>query len=128
MSNANIDELDRRIANISAAICKLEGEKEGLQFARRLLTGNQSSSELPLVIPRPILPTATEQLATWQYALMAIKENPAGLSYGQVVKVASEKAGRELNPKTVSSALDELRHKKKQIVSIEGLYRISEAA
>jgi transposase-like protein len=45
MTNSKIKEIDRRLAQIANAMSNLEGEREGLQFTRRLLTRKQPAND-----------------------------------------------------------------------------------
>jgi hypothetical protein len=123
MSNNEIREIDRRLAQIANAISKLEGERDGLMFTRRLLTRKQPANDegqtthgigdgMQLPPRRPV----------GEMALEVVNGHPSGLRFRSICECVNKIAGKAVNTKTVSSALCALKEKD-QLVFDRGFYK-----
>ncbi len=125
MSRDSIQKIDKRLEEIAISISKLEGEMQGLRYARGIVV--QSEGQKGLFIDENNSMERDHQQPPDEpsisaLSLQVVQENPQGVPFGEITQLAQAKTDRKVNSKTVSSSLTV--HKQKGRIKQEGdLYK-----
>lgn len=112
MTIKEIKEIDRRLSQIANAISTLEGEREGLQFARRLLTRKQPADDKePSHTGTEEATSSATRRPVGSMVLEVIRGHPSGIKFRSISECVNKIANRQVNAKSVSSCLHTLKRR-----------------